>query len=286
MPERRSFSPAQLAPILGVSESTLKRWVDSGQLRAEKTAGGHRKIAVADALAFMRAHGHPAPGAEALGLLAAATRPGTAAASPEELADLLLQGETRVARTVLLHEFTGGRDLADLLDRLVAPTMVRIGALWADGAIDVYQEHLATQRVWRILLELRTLLATPPAEAPLALGGAPEGDPYLLPTLMAELALREIGWRTLSLGPDVPIASLGAAVGQLRPRLVWVSLTSALVRPAFFQSYDAFYESCVRQGVAVAIGGQGITPALQDRLVASAFGSRLAHLRAFARGLG
>jgi len=269
-----------------VSESTLKRWVDSGQLRAEKTAGGHRKIAVADALAFMRAHGHPAPSAEALGLLAEATQPGaTDVTSPDALADLLLQGETTVARTVLLNEFTRGRDLADMLDRLVAPTMVRIGTLWADGTINVYQEHLATQRVWRILLELRGLLAAAPADAPLAVGGAPEGDPYLLPTLMAELTLREMGWRTLSLGPDVPVASLAAAVARLRPRLVWVSLTSTQVRPAFFEGYDAFYEQAAEGGTAVAIGGQGLTPALQDRLVASAFGTLLAHLRAFARGL-
>lgn len=287
MPTRRTFSPAQLAPLLGVSESTLKRWVDSGQLRAERTVGGHRKIAVTDAVAFMRAHGRPAPSAEALALLAEIGHVGASeVTSPDALADLLLQGETTVARTVLLNEFTRGRDLADMLDRLVAPTMVRVGALWADETIDVYQEHLATQRVWRILLELRGLLAAPPADAPLAVGGAPEGDPYLLPTLMAELTLREMGWRTLSLGPDVPIASLGAAVARLRPRLAWVSLTSMQVRPAFFDGYDAFYAQCAAQGVAVAIGGQGLTPGRQDRLVASAFGTRLAHLRAFARGLG
>lgn len=213
------------------------------------------------------------------------TQPGGVDIAPGALADLLLQGETTVARRVLLNEFARGRDLADMLDRLAAPTMVHIGALWAEGAVDVYQEHLATQRVWRILLELRGLLAAPAATAPLALGGAPEGDPYLLPTLMAELTLREMGWRTLSLGPEVPIASLGAAVARLRPRLVWVSLTSMQVRPAFFEGYGTFYEECARHRIAVAIGGQGLTPALQDRLVASAFGTRLAHLRAFATGL-
>ena len=36
-------------------------------------------------------------------------------------------------------------------------------------------------------------------------------------------------------------------------------------------------------GAAVMVGGQGTTAELQDRLVASAFGTRLAHLKAFAR---
>jgi hypothetical protein len=32
----------------------------------------------------------------------------------------------------------------------VAPTMARVGTLWAHGEIDVYQEHLTTQRLWSL----------------------------------------------------------------------------------------------------------------------------------------
>jgi hypothetical protein len=35
------------------------------------------------------------------------------------------------------------------------------------------------------------LLPAPSDRAPVALGGAPEGDPYLLPCLMAEMTLAE-----------------------------------------------------------------------------------------------
>lgn len=280
----RKLSPAELAPIVGVSESTLKRWVDAGLLRAEKTAGGHRKIAIPDLLAFLRSQGRPAPSLEALGLVAgqAAT---PAAATPEALADLLLLDEIGVARVLLLNQFRSGRPLDDMLDRLVAPAMIRIGALWAAGTIDVYQEHLATQRAWRLLMELRGLLPAPREDAPLAIGGAPEGDPYLLPSLMAELTLAELGWRTFNLGPTLPLGALRAAVRRHVPGLVWLSVTSMDVRREFFEEYGAFHEEASAAGVAVAIGGQGVTPALQDRIVASTFGSRVAHLKAFAQGL-
>lgn len=279
----RRLSPAQIVPIVGVSESTLKRWVDAGHLRAEKTPGGHRKIAIADLIAFLRARGRPVPSAEALGLLvsqaAAADR-----VDPVALARLLLRGDVEVARTLLLDRFRS-EPLDELLDRLVAPAMAHLGTRWAQGAIDVYEEHVATLRAWALLVELRGLLPTPPASAPLALGGAPEGDPYLLPTLMAELTLSEVGWRTLNLGPDTPVASLLAAVTRHAPRLVWLSITSTQLRPEFFDHYPRLWEAAQGGNVALVLGGQGLTPPVQDRLVATAFGTRAAHLKAFARPL-
>lgn len=280
----RRFSPAQLAPIIGVSESTIKRWIDAGHLKAEKTVGGHRKIALPNLLAFLRSRGRTVPSLEALGLLAERhADPEGAPGTPEALAGLLLRDGTDVARTLILEQFRGGRALDDLLDRLVAPAMARVGTEWAEGKIEVYQEHLATLRLWRILVELRGLLPTPSDRAPLALGGAPEGDPYLLPTLMAELTLADMGWRTVNIGPNTPVASLFEAVMRHRPRLVWLSVTSMKPHASFFEGYPRLFESAQAKGASVVIGGQGLTATLQDRLVASGFGTRLAHLKAFAR---
>jgi len=281
----RRFSPAQLGPILGVSESTIKRWVDSGKLRSVKTAGGHRRIALPDLVSFLRASRRETPSLEALGLVAGETRRGAAdALTPEGLARLLLGGETEAVRTLLLRQFSAGRALEEMLDRLVAPAMVEVGALWERKEIDVYQEHLATQRAGRILLELRALLPAAPASAPLALGAAPEGDPYQLPTLMAEMTLAEMGWRTVNLGPDVPVESLQLALTRHRPTLVWLSVTSRRVTPRFFAGYPRLFEAARERGAGLVLGGQGITPKLQDHLVATAFGTRLAHLKAFASG--
>ena len=280
----RSFSPGQLAPIVGVSESTMKRWVDSGLLRAERTPGGHRKITVADLLAFLRSRGRPMPSLEGLAVLVEhVSGPNIEAATPEALAGVLVRGDATVARAMIVRQFKAGRPLDESLDRLVGPAMAEIGTQWARGKIDVYQEHVATLRVWSVLGELRALLPVPPESAPLALGGAPEGDPYLLPTMMAELTLAEMGWRTINIGPNTPIDSFVEAIRVHGPQLVWLSVTSLSPRPAFVDGYPRMFEAAEARGVQVAVGGQGLTAELQDRLVASAFGTRLAHLKTFAR---
>ena len=162
--------------------------------------------------------------------------------------------------------------------------MAWLGAQWADGKIDVYEEHVATLRAWSILVELRSLLPIPLDRAPLALGGSPEGDPYLLPTLMAELTLADMGWRTINIGPNTPVTSLLEAVTRHRPRLVWLSVTSMTPSASFFEGYPRLFEAAQAKGASVVIGGQGLTAALQYSLVASGFGTRLAHLKAFATG--
>jgi excisionase family DNA binding protein len=271
-----------------VSESTLKRWVDAGHVRADRTAGGHRRIAVADLLAFLRGRGHAGPSAAALRLVSGPRRPPSpgAALTPEALGDLLLLGDVASARRLLVDAYAAGRPMDDLGDSIVAPAMARVGAQWARNEIDVYQEHLVTQRLWALLLELRSFVRAPGDRAPLAAGGAPEGDPYVLPSLLIELTLRELGWRVLNLGPETPMPSLAAAVHAHLPRLVWISITSHQLAPAFLEAYPRLVDATRAGAVGVIVGGQGLTPDLQDKLVAAAFGTRLAHLREFARALG
>lgn len=48
----RVFTPHEAAGVLGVSKQTVINWIKDGKIRAERTPGGHFRIAVEDFSAF------------------------------------------------------------------------------------------------------------------------------------------------------------------------------------------------------------------------------------------
>ena len=51
------LSTRELAEAIGVSESSIKRWADDGVLHVARTAGGHRRIPLPEAIRFIRETG-------------------------------------------------------------------------------------------------------------------------------------------------------------------------------------------------------------------------------------
>lgn len=52
-----TFGISEAAELLGVSTDTVRRWIDSGKLPAEREQNGHRRVAGADLAAFAESLG-------------------------------------------------------------------------------------------------------------------------------------------------------------------------------------------------------------------------------------
>ncbi len=247
----RLLSPRELAHALGVSESSLKRWVDSGRIEAMRTDGGHRRIALSEALRFIRETGAPIEHPEVLDL------PEIARASGERLFHHLRAGDVAGARGWLLARYLGGASVEELCDGPVREAMHTLGELWRHDEAGIFIEHRATDACLQALAQLRSTFAVP-TTAPVAIGASPEGDPYLLPTFMAAIVVASCGVRAVNLGPDTPIIALAAAVAEYQPRLVWISVSTP-VPPARARAITEWLQTLPPSTTAVVGGRQSST---------------------------
>jgi excisionase family DNA binding protein len=282
----RDLSPRQVAEAIGVSESSLKRWCDSGAIPTRRTAGGHRRVPVAGVVAFLRERGFDPERPDLLGLPAGAHR------DRRELGELarrageaLRTGDESELSALLLGLYLGGRSLAELADKILAPAFVSLGTSWAHGQIEVYQERRAVELVRKTLHELSRVLPPPAADAPLALTATLEGDPYTLPVAIAELVLRDAGWKATSLGSGNPAASLCAAIDHLSPRLLCVSASAIGDDATFTSDCNALYAHAHSRGAALALGGRALTRELREGIRYSAYCESMLSLVGFAESL-
>jgi MerR family transcriptional regulator, light-induced transcriptional regulator len=261
----RDLSPRDLARSLGVSESSVKRWVDDGALSAMRTAGGHRRIALAEAVRFVRHTGALVVRPDLMvgaGTGASVARCDEAAQQDvgERLFALLERDDAPAARALLLALYVAGWPVAAICDGPVRSALERIGTLWEHGPAGIVIEHRATDTCLRALAEMRALFTPPAAGAPAALGAAPSGDPYLLPSLMAAAVLAEVGFRDHNLGPEVPLAVLGEAAERYRPRIVWLAMSVTRDADGLAAAVVELAGRLASRGATLLLGGRGAPP--------------------------
>jgi excisionase family DNA binding protein len=246
----RLISPRYLSQALGVSESSLKRWVDAGKITAVRTEGGHRRIELSEALRFIRETGTPVMRPDLLDMPEVAS----AREHGDRLYDHLIAGDPLAVRGWLFARYLEGQTLAQIADGPLRSAMHALGDLWRHDEHGIFIEHRATAVVLQAIAQLRSMLRETPATAPVALGCAPAGDPYLLPSQLAGMVVEEAGMRAVNLGPETPLSALDVAIALHRPKLVWLSITTALA-PARARTITRWLAT-LPSSIKVVVGGQ------------------------------
>jgi excisionase family DNA binding protein len=201
----------QFAESLGVSESSVKRWIDDGAIAADRTVGGHRRIPMAAAVRFMRRHRRSPQRPEAMPLSTAPLLGTVDVQAADACYEALLSDNATRARAIIMGRYISGANIATIGDGLVRPALERLGELWKHDSQGILVEHRAVDTCIRALAELLDLVAPTPPGAPVAISAAGPGDPYLLAPLLASMTLQEQGSHARNLGPSTPLETIGLA---------------------------------------------------------------------------
>lgn len=252
------ISPRELAEAIGVSESSLKRWADDGLIQVSKTAGGHRRIAIGEAIRFIRATRAPLLRPEAIGMDDLA-RAGSVALLCEDPAEglfaLLREGKEVEACGLIVSLYLSGRSVAEIGDGPIRSAMERIGELWRHEEAGIFVEHRATAICCQAVERLRFLLDPPDASFTAVVGGA-AGDPYTLAPLLVTATLVSEGATTTNLGPDTPTEALLASIEEHGPRILCMSVNSIRDANEIERGIVQLAARLSARGAALAVGGR------------------------------
>jgi len=243
-------------------------------------------VPVAALARFARERGLTGADLSVVGLPGPGHAPLAVADARRELQRAVCSGEAEEVEALLVARYLAGSSVAELGDGLIAPVMREVGRLWHEGALDIYRERRACTVLLRSLHALAALLPEPAECAPLAVGANLTSNHYALAPTLVEMSLVESGWRAQWYGSDQPVESVAEAVRDMRPRLLWVSVSHADDTAQLIDQIARLHAVATGQRCALLLGGRGLVePSLRARLDYSACVSSLREGVAFADAL-
>ncbi|NLF69915.1 MAG: hypothetical protein GX575_12790 [Candidatus Anammoximicrobium sp.] len=191
---------------------------------------------------------------------AAERRRGAApAAEIGTVVESLIAGDFAEAWDALRGRMSGGTPPHELIVELLLPAMAEVGRRWELNELAIFQEHLATETVQRLIGGLSGCgAAVEPLHRTALVACVPQEEHQTLPAaLSAYLALR--GWKVRSLGRSMPAEQVVRAAEALKPDAVFLSL-SMLSRLHETLELVARLAAPMANG-PLLVGGRGAAPA-------------------------
>jgi excisionase family DNA binding protein len=217
--DERSLSLAEAADWLGVHYMTAYRYVRTGKLDARQEHGEWR-VRRRDLERFRSKPSVPAR----RGYLRWARH-------VERLYDRLVASDEAGAWQVLEQAMSAGAEPSDVYVRILGPALREIGDRWADGTIEVVDEHRASAVASRLIGRMGPRFARRGRRRGTVLVGAAPGDTHAMPVSMVADVLRGRGHRVVDLGGATPAESFvteANAVDDLRAIGISAATTAGL----------------------------------------------------------
>ena len=256
--EIQSVSPRDFGRAVGVSGSTVKRWVDQGHLVSTRTPGGHRRISAVEALRTIRAMQLPLQDPVILGVSDLVGDYAQPLAVPgEALHAFIASGEAKLAYQVVIGEYMRGSSIWEIADQLIRPAMHRIGQE-GHGPAAIYVEHIATQIVLGIARSLQILATGEHKPVQVVIGGA-SGDPYQIPCVLISGVIAEAGAQPVNLGPDTPASVFIQSLDNIdTPGLIAISVSAVNDVAELSLGLNQVVHAAAERNCLVAIGGRAV----------------------------
>lgn len=238
--EADHLSLKQVAEILDVHYMTVYRYVRLGMLPATQQ-GRVWVVRAADLAAFSESS-------------PASTERGDADWD-ERLLARMLEADESGAWGVVEAALASGATPTGAYERLLVPALQRVGDLWAEGDIDVADEHAASQIAKRLVARLSPRMARPGRKRGTIILGSTQTETHGIALSIAADLFRGAQFDVIDLGTNLPAESLaGSVASRADVTVVALSITNPGQEVEIARSIAAVREV---SDANVVVGGGG-----------------------------
>jgi excisionase family DNA binding protein len=276
--QRTILSTADVARLFNVTETTVKRWADEGELKCQKTPGGHRKFEVRQVIEFAEEnHFEPVatlelPDSDALaGSIRIAILTRDYPKLVEAFVHKALSPDTKDLFQFLVYLYEHKIALWEIYDLILRPGMQQIGAKWERGEIEISREHHASAETIEAITKLQTQIYTKPSTGRSALFACLDSEMHEIGLRTAANLFEAEGWHTYNLGARTPFPSLLATIREVKPHVVCLSLTQQENVPDLPAKIHALSTLVRSLDARLAIGGACIDTVRFDKSLVDGF---------------
>lgn len=276
------LSTQEVAVLLNVTETTVKRWSDEGRIQCSKTLGGHRKFELNNIIKFAENNEISLTGVLPPPIGAAQQEQlqlGVLTRNYQKIADVFLQEALQSDRKglteLLLYLLKHHIPFCIIADEIIRPALVQVGDLWEKGKISIHQEHLASQAVTEALIRIAPEVHRKPSNGLSAAFACVEGELHDIGLRCLAYSFESEGWKIHYIGANTPTDSVLSFVKALKPELVALSFTMIENTEKMVKDFKRISNDIHSYGGKFMIGGSRIGMLTEkdlncDRIVRSA----------------
>lgn len=277
--ELQYFSTTDVAHLLGVHVSTIKRWTEEGKLDCIKTAGGHRKFTFQHVSHFLEEHDEKIDRTHLLSI-----------ESEEDIQlsyeimnkhtnflrtyiyDQVLQRRRKQVSKVLNGLYLAQYPLHQIYDEILTPVLHTIGDRWETKELSIIEEHLGTQTIRDVIIRLQGRIALSEETRGNVLCLNLTSELHDIALKMVDHILEQMGFTVLFSGQMTPLYGVEAILNRFDVSRLYISSTYVqdITRTQFELRY--LYDQCADRGIDIIVGGTGFDtlsndhPAVKARL--------------------
>jgi len=260
------FTTNEIAKMLQVDKSTVKRWTDDGKLRCFRTPGGHRKFRAEDLYQFRADYSY--------------------GNSPPDLYPQFASDESVIRRIIEQKEFNvldsvcfsaaikgnrndiielfsqtykNGMSLPLIFDKILRPTIKKIDNLHNSGKLFASEKQLAAYALSGAVVLLSDIIMKPPTNGKRALCATVEKDFNDLELTALAVLLEAQGFGVLNLGTSIPAESVAQLVKAKQPNFVFLTASSIVDEDAVIDEHARIQNELKVFRGKLIVGGVGFT---------------------------